>query len=150
MIKRRQYSERTECAGIEIGQRNAGCHRAGVAIRSDRFTRKTHDPAHRLRNEVEATSLTVRTAVTKPRYRAINKLGIDRLEVIVAEPKPVERARTEIFDKDIGSRCKLADHFDRRGLMEIKADGALVPVHEVERFEGKRAGAAIGFATDWL
>ena len=60
LVQRRQNAERAEQPGAEIGDRNADAHRALARQAGDR-----HQPAHALRDLIDAGPLAIRAVLTE-------------------------------------------------------------------------------------
>src|SRR5262245_695528 len=80
-----QDAHRRENARGYIRQGRAAFH--GRPVRA--LAGEAHDPAHRLRNEIEAAPMLVGTGAAEPGERAVDQRRIILAQVLIAEAKPL-------------------------------------------------------------
>ena len=99
-----------------------------------------HHAAEGLDQAVDRGPLAVGAGLAEARDRAIDDLGIDLLDVLVAEAQPLDHAGTEALDDDVGFGGDLLHHSDAVGRFQIDGEAALAAI------EGDRVGAMIALA----
>ncbi len=104
--QRDQDAERREQSGAEIGDRNADAHRPLPRQAGDR-----HQPAHALRDLVEAGPVGVRPVLAEAGNAGIDQARIDLGEGLVVDAEPLFHVGAEILHHDVG----LLDHALERG-----------------------------------
>ena len=104
----------------------------GYAIIGVRLVRG--ETAVRLDDGVVCAAVAVRTLGTESRQRDVHDVGVDRRDVLVAEPDLVHHARAIVLQEHIGLRGEAADNVDAVRGVEIHRDRALSSIaHEVQR-----------------
>src|SRR3977135_2100554 len=91
---------------------------------------------------VDGRLLAVGPRLAETGYRAIDDLGIDLLDVVVAEAQALDHAGPEALQHDMGLGGDLLDHGDAVGRLEVERDRALAAVEG----DGMRAVIALKLA----
>ncbi len=92
-----------------------------------------HDPAHRLRDQIEAAAMAVGSGPAKAGERAVDQARIALAQLLVVEAELRERARPVVLDHDVGILEQARQHpLAARGL-EVEHDAPLVAVDHHER-----------------
>ncbi|MNY04421.1 hypothetical protein D3C86_1370960 [compost metagenome] len=94
--------------GKDVGQRHPNLDRPG-AFFTFRAPGDTHQATQALDHEVVASALGIRPRLAKTRNRAIDEIGVERLEARVVETIGRQATDLEVLDKNIGLRRQLAD-----------------------------------------
>ena len=120
-------AERAEQSGGEIGDRDADAHRPLPRQAGDR-----HQPAHALRDLVEARTVLVGPVLAEAGDAAVDDLRIDLLHVLVVDLQPPLHVGPEVLDDHVG----LLDHLQERGAaflrLQVERHAALVAVQVLE------------------
>ena len=137
-FERREDADHAEHAAGDVD------HRGARAQRPARRPGHIGEAAHHLRHLVERGAMLV-GAGEEALGGAVDQPGIGVLERCVAEPEPVERARAEILDHDVGARRTAARAAASPSVaLEIEADAALVAVEHREIASARaRAGVRV-------
>ena len=127
LVQRSQNAERAEQPGAQVCDRNADTHRTLPRQPGDR-----HQPAHALRDLVEARAVLVRPVLAETGDAAEHYALVDLPEVFVVDAKPAFHVGPEVLDHDVG----LLDHLEQRraarGILQVYCDAALVAVQILE------------------
>ena len=94
-------AERAEQAGAEIGDRNADAHRALARHAGDR-----HQPAHALRDLVEARPVAIGAVLAEAGDAGEDDALVDLAQRVVVDAEPVLHVGAEILHHHVG----LLDH----------------------------------------
>ena len=129
--RRRQRLE-----GVEAGRDVDGDH-ALTPRRAVRHPVHHHHAAEGLDQPVDGRPLAVGARLAEARHRAVDDLGIDLLDVLVAEAQPLDHARPEALHHDMRLGGDLLHHGDAVGRLEVERDRALAAV------EGDGMGAVV-------
>ena len=125
--QRRHDAERAEQSRRQIGDRNADAHRALAGQAGDR-----HQPAHALRDLVEARPVLVGPVLAEARDAAVDDARIDLLQVLVVDAEPALHVGAEVLDHDVG----LLHHLEERGAaflgLQVERHAPLVAVQVLE------------------
>ena len=116
-----------EDAGAEVGDRDADAHRALPRQAGDR-----HQPAHALRDLVEARAHAIRPFLAVARDARVDEARIHRRHRFVADAEPVLHVRAVVLDQHVGLRGHLLQDRDAVGRLEVERHAALVAVHVLE------------------
>ena len=139
--QRDQNAERAKQPRAEIGDGNADAHRPLPGQAGDR-----HQPAHALRDLVEARPIGVGTGLPEAGNAGIDELRIDLAQLRIVDAEPPFHVRAKIFDHHVG----LLDHaLERRqgfGGLEIERHAALVAVQILEVRSFARAAERVAAA----
>ena len=95
-----------EQSGRQIGDRNADAHRALARRAGDR-----HQPAHALRDLVEARPLAIGAVLAEAGDAGIDDALVDLAQVLVIDAEPILHVGAEVLDHHVG----LLDHAQERG-----------------------------------
>ena len=117
--------------GQHVGDGDAHLLRAAarqvVALAGDR-----HQPAHRLDEEIVARAVGIGPGLAEAGDRAVDQPGIDRAQILVAEPVAGEPAALVVLQQDVGGRDQPADDLLSPGRGEVEGDRFLAPIGAVE------------------
>ena len=85
-------------------------------------------PAHALHQVVEGGLVAVRPLARVAERIGVDDRRIDLLQVLIAQPQPLDRRRPAVMDEEVGVLDQVLQDGDGRGLLEIEAERALVAV----------------------
>ena len=111
----------------QIRDRNTDAHRALPRQAGDR-----HQPAHALRDLVEARPVGVGPVLAEARNARIDEARIDRGERRVVDAEPLLHVGAVVLHHDVGLRGHLLQHRDAFGRLQVQRDRALVAVQVLE------------------
>ena len=120
----------TECckqSGRHVGDRRACAHRSLPRQAGDR-----HQPAHALRDLVEARPFLVGAVLAIGRDAGIDDARIDGLQVRIIDPQPPFHVGAEILDHHIGLLREPQQQRAPGLVLEVDGDAALVAVQILE------------------
>src|SRR5262249_61731587 len=116
-------------AGGQCVPRYAAARRAATRLAGD-----GHEPAHALRDLIDAPALAIRTGLTESGDRRVDEARIHRPEIVVGDLQSMLDLRAHVLDEHVGG----LDDFDERrvsaGMLQVDRDPALVPV-QVDEIE---------------
>ena len=121
--QRQQNALGRENAGGEIGNRNAGAHRALARQAGHR-----HDAAHALRDLVEPRPLAIRAVLAEAGNAGVDQARIDRAQRLVIDAEPVLDVGPVIFDQHVGLAHQALQNLDALFAFEVERHRALVAV----------------------
>ena len=105
LIKRAKDADRQQHAGAGVAQSRPRLARPPIALAGDR-----HRAAAGLGDHVEGEVVLVGAAAAEPFDLAHrSRRGLQRVHDLPAEPQPLDRARREILDEDVGAPRHLLD-----------------------------------------
>ena len=120
-------ADRAEQAGAEIGDRDAGAHRALPGQAGDR-----HQPAHALRDLVDARPVAIGAVLAEAGNAGEDDAFVDLAQFVVVDAEPVFHVGAEILHHHIGLR----DHAQEGGVplrrLEVEGHAALVAMQVLE------------------
>src|SRR5262245_16591646 len=90
--------------------------------------RDAHVSADRLRQDVVAALRRVRPVLTERGDRRVDEAGVERLQVLVAEPQSVHRADTEVLGDDVRMADQLLEELYALRRFQLERDRELVPL----------------------
>ncbi len=125
--------------GCEIGHGNADPHRAFAGRAGDR-----HQPAHALRDLIEAGALVIGAVLAEAGNTAIDEARIDLLQALIVDAELCLHVGPEVFDHDVGLLRQPLEHREPLGVLQVQRHRALVAVQILE--VGAAARAARLFA----
>ena len=96
--QRRQDAGAGELAGDDVRDRDRDLHRLAVGL-----ALHAHDPADALHHEVVAGPGGVGVVGRVAADRAVNDAGVAAFDRLVVEPEPLDGARQEVLDDDVGA-----------------------------------------------
>ena len=118
---------RREQAGGKVGDRNADPHRPLAGLPGDR-----HQPAHALRDLIEAGPLGVGSALAETGNAGIDDARVELRERLVVDAQPFLHAGAEILDDDVGLFDHPLEGREAFRRLEIERHAALVAVQVLE------------------
>ena len=120
---------------------NADAHRAAAGLAGDR-----HQPAHALRDLVDAGTRRVGAGLAEARDRAVDDLRIDLLDRLVVDLEAVLHVGAVVLDDHVGLLREL--HEDRVAFLalEVERDRLLVAVQVLEVEAVAAAAHGVGAA----
>ena len=125
--KRHQNAHCTKDAGGEVGNRNADAHGPLSRKSGDR-----HQPAHALRDLVEAGTFAVRPVLTEARDACIDQPRIDRSQVRIVDTEAKFHIRAVVLHQYVGvAHQALQDRHALCGL-QVERHAAFVAVQVLE------------------
>ena len=95
--QRHQNAERAKQSRGEIGDRDADAHRPLPGQAGDR-----HQPAHALRDLVEARPSRIGAGLPETGNAGIDELRIDLAQLRIVDAEPALHVRAKILDHDVG------------------------------------------------
>ena len=121
--QRDQDAERREQPGAEIGDRNADAHRPLPRQAGDR-----HQPAHALRDLIEARPVGIGAVLAEAGNAGIDDARIDLGERLVVDAEPLLHVGAEILHHDVGLLDHALERGEPFGRLQIERHAALVAV----------------------
>ncbi len=112
---------RGEQSGAEIGDRNADADRPLPRQAGDR-----HQPAHALRDLIEARPIGIRPVLAEAGNAGIDDARIDLGERLVVDAEPLLHVGPEILDHDVGLLDHALEGGEAFGRLQIERHAALV------------------------
>ncbi len=112
-----------EDAAAEIGDRDADAQRT-----VPRQSRDRHEPAHALRDLVEAGTIGVGSGLAETGDAGVDQARIDLRERRVVDAEAVLHVGPEVLEQHVGLLRELLQHRDALGLLQVQRDRALVAV----------------------
>src|SRR5207253_871770 len=112
-----QCGEGSDCAvqrADEVADRHADVDRVAVRLARDR-----HQPAHRLRHDVQPSKLGIGTGLAPARGGDIDKAWIERRKTQVVELEVAHRARSQVLDHDVRAPDQLSKELLAFGRLEV-------------------------------
>src|SRR4029078_9309586 len=91
-----------------------------------------HEAAFGLQHGVVASFLPARPLIAKPGDRAVQEARMLRSHALVIEAEPLNGARREVFDEDVGAIEECVDDRSRRWMLQIERQAFLVAVDAEE------------------
>ena len=116
-------AERGEQAARHVVDRGAGAHRRPLRVAGHR-----HQPAHALRDLVEAGAVAVGAVLAEARDRGEDDARIDLRERFVVDPQPVLDVGPEVLDDHVGLLDQSQQQRVSRVGLQVDRDRALVAV----------------------
>ena len=116
-----------EQARGEVGHGNADPHRALAGRARDR-----HQPAHALRDLVEARSLVIGAILAEAGNAAIDDARIDLAHALIVDAELCFHVGAEILDDDVGLLRQTLEYLESFRIFQVERDGALVAVQVLE------------------
>ena len=127
LVERCHDPEREESARDEIVDRNTDAHRAVARDPRDR-----HEPAHPLRNLVDATFGRIRTVLSEPADAAVDEPRIDRFHVVVGNLEAMLHLGPHVLNEHIGARDQPLESFVSGFGFEIEPNRAFIAMEVLE------------------
>src|SRR5262249_49797918 len=87
-----------------------------------------HQATHGLDHEILGGSVAPRPGLAEAGDGAVDQSGIERLEVVIAQPETLERADLEILQHDVGARRQRPHDLLALGLVELDGDRTLAAI----------------------
>ena len=116
-----------EQPGGEVGDGDADPHRALARRAGDR-----HQPAHALRDLIEARPLVVGAVLAEAGDAAIDDARVDLAQALIVDAEFCLHVGTKIFDHDVGLFRQPLEHFKALGVLQVQRHGPLVAVQILE------------------
>ena len=135
--QRRENADDAEDRRDQIRHRHADADR-----RIPGRARRHHQAAQRLDDGVHRLAGARVPGRAEAGNRAVDHARIDRPRERIADAEPVERARAEVLDDDVGLAQQVGEHVARAGLLQVERDAVLAakPVQRRHRdIVGSRA-----------
>ena len=110
-----------------VVDRDADPHRPLPRQAGDR-----HQPAHALRDLIDAGAALIRPVLPEPRDRAVDDARIDLAHGLVIDAEPVLDGRFEVLDDDIGLLDELEEDFLPLRAFQVERQRPLVAVQILE------------------
>ncbi len=136
--QRRGHGEGGGHAGQHVADREAGAGRPHLGVAGQR-----HDARQRLDLAVIAGLVAIRAGLAEAGHRAIDQPRVDLGQRGIADAEPVHHAGAEILHDHVGVGDQALDDLDRRRLLQIQRQAALVAV---DRQPGRRHAAVCPLA----
>src|SRR5207253_59247 len=95
--ERAQDADRQQHASAGVAEGGARLARAPVALAGDR-----HRAAAGLGDHVEGEVVLVWASLPEPLHLGIDEARVQGMQVLPAEPEPLDRPGSEVLDEDIG------------------------------------------------
>ena len=114
-------------AGAEIADRQAHRSRRPVRLAGD-----VHDPAHPLRDQVEAAAPGMGPVIAEAGELGIDEARVDLAQILEAEPGARHHRRPIILDQHVDAGGELDEQRLSLGLLVIEGDALLVAVDVAE------------------
>ena len=111
----------------EVGDGNADPHRAFAGRAGDR-----HQPAHALRDLIEAGTLVIGAVLAEAGNRAIDDARIDLAHALIVDAEFCLHVGAEIFDDDVGLFHQPPEDLEAFRLFQVERHRALVAVQVLE------------------
>ena len=127
LVERAEDADRHQHAGAGVAEAGAGLDRRAVAIAGD-----AERAAGGLGDHVEGEVFFVRAAGAEALDLAIDDAGVDLLDLVIAKPQSLDRARRHVLDRDIGLFQHVADDFEAARRFQVQRQRFLVGVELVE------------------
>ena len=153
--QRDQNAEGGEHAGGEVGDRDADAHRSLTRQAGDR-----HQPAHALRDLIEARPIGIGPVLAEAGNAGVNDARIDLGERLVVDTEPLLHVGPEILHHDVGLPDHALEGGEPVGHLQIKRHAAFVAMqvlkigplarpahwlfHSGRRFDLDDIGAPVG------
>ncbi len=125
--QRRHDPERGEKARRDVRDRGARAHRSLAGQPRDR-----HEPAHTLRDLIEARPVAVRSILAEARNAREDDARVDLRERLVVDAQPEFHVGAVVLDDDIGGLHELHEDRDAPLVLQVEGDRALVAVQVLE------------------
>lgn len=87
-----------------------------------------HDAGGGLRYEIKARPIGEGTGLAEPRDRRHDHIGLDCLEILIAQPPPFEHTGAEVLDHNIGMPNKVSNDLLTLALEDVEADTPLAAI----------------------
>src|SRR5262249_6431666 len=125
--QRGQYAHSAEEPGGEVSHGNADPHRTFTRRAGDR-----HQPAHALRDLIEAGALVIGAVLAEAGDAAIDDARIDLSHALVVNAELRLDVGTEILDDDVGLGSKAVEDLKTLRILQVQRDRPLVAVQILE------------------
>ena len=125
--ERHQNALGEQDARAQIGDRNAHAHRSLPWYTGDR-----HEPAHALRDLVDAGPITIRAALAEAGDAAVDQPRVDRLEILVVDAEAALDVGPVVLDHDVGLLHQLLEDRHRLGVAQVQRHRLLVAMEVLE------------------
>src|SRR5580700_1593904 len=106
-----------------------------VSLQTERTNRRlireavdVEHPAQRSQHGVVGDKVPIWPGLAERRDRAQHERGILAMKHLPAEPEPVERARREALDDDVGAARELQEDIRAARMVEVERERALVEI----------------------
>ena len=137
--QRGENAERAEQARAQVGDRNADAHGPLPRQAGDR-----HQPAHALRDLVEARPVAIGTVLAEAGDAGIDDALVDLFQQLVIDAETFLHVGTEILHHHVGLLHQAIEHLARRLVFQIERDRALVAMQILEIRAAPRAAHGLG------
>src|SRR6202011_4463253 len=114
-------AHRTENPRAEIGDRDTDAHRPLARKPGNR-----HQPAHSLRNLVEAGTIGIRAVLAEARDAGVDKPRVDRAQNLVVDAQPMLDAGAIVLDQHVSTLDEPFEDFEPFGVFEVNGKATLV------------------------
>ena len=118
---------RAEQPGGEVGDGNADPHRALAGRAGDR-----HQPAHALRDLIEARPLVIGAVLAEAGDAAIDDARVDLAQALIVDAELCLDVGAEVLDHDVGLLGEALEHFEALRVLQVERHGPLVAVQILE------------------
>ena len=125
--QRGEDADGAEQPGGEVGDGDADPHRALAGRAGDR-----HQPAHALRDLIEARPLVVGAVLAEAGDAAIDDARVDLAQALIVDAELCLHVGTKILDHDVGLLGEPLEHFEALGVLQVQRHGPLVAVQILE------------------
>ena len=125
--QRGEDADGAEQPGREVRHGNADPHRALARRAGDR-----HQPAHALRDLIEAGALVIGAILAEAGDAAIDDARIDLAHALVIDAELGLHVGAEILDDDIGLLRQAPEHLEALWILQVERHRALVAVQVLE------------------
>ena len=119
--------ERQQVARGQVVDRNADAHRPLARQAGDR-----HQPAHALRDLIDAGAMAVRPVLAEAADAAVDDARVDRLHVVVRHLQPVLHLGAHVLDDDVGGLHQAHERRVALRRLQVQRHRALVAVQVLE------------------
>ena len=120
-------AKRAEQPGGEVGDGNADPHRTLAGRAGDR-----HQPAHALRDLIEARPLVIRPVLAEAGDAAIDDARVDLAQALIVDAELCLDVGTEVLDHDVGLLGEALEHFEALRVLQVERHRPLVAVQILE------------------
>ena len=118
---------RAEQPGGEVGDGNADPHRTFAGRAGDR-----HQPAHALRDLIEARPLVIGPVLAEAGDAAIDDARVDLAQALIVDAELCLDVGTEVLDHDVGLLGEALEHFEALRVLQVQRHRPLVAVQILE------------------
>ena len=139
--QRGQDAQGARQPGAQVGNGHAGAHRPLAGQPGD-----GHQPAHALRDLVEARAAVIRPVLAESGNAAVNQTRVDRVERLVIHPQAVLDVRTVVLHHHVGFFDQSLEQLQPLRRLQVQGDAFLVAMQVLEiRAQPRTAQGGVAF-----